>query len=166
MKLYHGSNIEVSNPDLNKGRKRVDFGPGFYLTTLPEQAEKWARQKSGENKSKSIVSVYEFHDSDELFHKIFHGYTEEWLMFVVDNRRSDFPLVNYGYDVIFGNIADDKVIRVVNDFIERLKEGRVDDIQIVATLRDLSYQEENNQYCFATKKSLKYLQFKRSYEVK
>jgi hypothetical protein len=86
-------------------------------------------------------------------------------MFVVDNRRSDFPPVNYGYDVIVGNIADDKVVRVLNDFIEKLKEGRVDDLQIAATLRDLSYQEENNQYCFATEKSLSFLSFNHSYEV-
>jgi hypothetical protein len=165
MLLYHGSYLEVSYPDLISGRTKVDFGQGFYLTTLPEQAEKWAKLKSDENNTAPVVSVFEYEETDRLFHKQFIGYTEEWLMFVVENRRKNFPKVNHGYDVISGNIADDKVVRVVNDFIEKLEAGRVDDLQIAATLRELEYQDANNQYCFATEKSLKYLKFKESYIV-
>ncbi|MDR1016693.1 MAG: DUF3990 domain-containing protein [Coriobacteriales bacterium] len=165
MLLYHGSNVEVNAPRVDCGRAKVDFGPGFYLTTLADQAEKWARQRAGENQVRGIVSVFDFEDSDQLFHKSFDGYSEDWLMFVVENRRSDFPVVRYGYDVISGNIADDKVVRVINDFIERLQQGRVDEVQIAATLRDLTYQDANDQYCFATEKALRFLKFQRSYEV-
>ena len=40
MKLYHGSNTEINSIELSKCRPYKDFGRGFYLTTLPEQAQK------------------------------------------------------------------------------------------------------------------------------
>ena len=40
--LYHGSYIAVSSPFVGLGRKKVDFGQGFYLTKLREQAASWA----------------------------------------------------------------------------------------------------------------------------
>ena len=42
MKLYHGSNMEIKEIDLLKCRPYKDFGKGFYLTTIKEQAEKMA----------------------------------------------------------------------------------------------------------------------------
>lgn len=42
IKLYHGSYIAVSAPLVGLGRKKVDFGQGFYLTNLYEQAKAWA----------------------------------------------------------------------------------------------------------------------------
>lgn len=36
MKLYHGSNQEISTIDLSKCRPYKDFGKGFYLTTIKE----------------------------------------------------------------------------------------------------------------------------------
>ena len=38
MKLYHSSTIKVENPDLDHSRDYLDFGKGFYLTSLKEQA--------------------------------------------------------------------------------------------------------------------------------
>ena len=43
MRLFHGSDVLVRNPLAKVGRKKVDFGQGFYLTSLREQAESWAR---------------------------------------------------------------------------------------------------------------------------
>ena len=45
MKLYHGSTVEVRKPSLRYGRERTDFGKGFYTTTNPEQADRWAHIK-------------------------------------------------------------------------------------------------------------------------
>jgi len=42
--LYHGSYISVPSPLTGIGRKELDFGPGFYVTNLREQAERWARR--------------------------------------------------------------------------------------------------------------------------
>ena len=41
MKLYHGSNVEVKNPQVFEADRKLDFGTGFYVTTSFEQAEKW-----------------------------------------------------------------------------------------------------------------------------
>lgn len=38
MKLYHTSNIEVIKPRIECSRNYLDFGKGFYLTSLREQA--------------------------------------------------------------------------------------------------------------------------------
>lgn len=43
MQLFHGTDVVVRNPLSKVGRKKVDFGQGFYLTSLREQAESWAR---------------------------------------------------------------------------------------------------------------------------
>lgn len=61
LKVYHGSNIEVQTPLVNIGRKEFDFGPGFYVTTLREQAIKWARRVCViRNVTPPIVSEYTF----------------------------------------------------------------------------------------------------------
>ena len=57
MILYHGSYTEIANPDVVHSRKNVDFGPGFYTTTLREQAEKWCKRFADQGQD-AIVSVY------------------------------------------------------------------------------------------------------------
>ena len=42
--LYHGSSLSVPAPLTGVGRRELDFGPGFYVTNLREQAERWARR--------------------------------------------------------------------------------------------------------------------------
>lgn len=42
MIVYHGSSIEVAKPDIYHSRDNVDFGKGFYITSIKEQAAKWA----------------------------------------------------------------------------------------------------------------------------
>lgn len=89
MKLYHGSTVEVRKPSLRFGRKRTDFGKGFYTTTLPEQAEHWAGIKKDRAKAtKAVVSVYEIDDSLLTMPGIrireFYGVDKAWLEFVVN----------------------------------------------------------------------------------
>ena len=40
MRLYHGSNIAIDNINLAMCRPYKDFGQGFYLTDIEEQAKK------------------------------------------------------------------------------------------------------------------------------
>lgn len=57
--LYHGSSVVVEHPLVNIGRKDLDFGPGFYLTPLYEQASKWAiRIKTIRHTKETIVNSY------------------------------------------------------------------------------------------------------------
>lgn len=39
MKLYHGSNMRVEKPDLQRSKPFKDFGQGFYLSDNYKQAE-------------------------------------------------------------------------------------------------------------------------------
>lgn len=41
MLLYHGSNTDIKEINLSMCRPYKDFGQGFYLTELKDQAEKW-----------------------------------------------------------------------------------------------------------------------------
>lgn len=40
MLLYHGGNIDIKEIDLAMCRPYKDFGKGFYLTVMKDQAEK------------------------------------------------------------------------------------------------------------------------------
>lgn len=44
MKLYHSSNVVVEHPDILHSRKYLDFGRGFYLTSIYEQAVRYAQR--------------------------------------------------------------------------------------------------------------------------
>ena len=42
MKVYHGSFVAIDEVDLNCCEVGKDFGKGFYVTKLHEQAKIWA----------------------------------------------------------------------------------------------------------------------------
>ena len=44
MKLYHGSTLIVDKPLVSFGRDNLDFGKGFYTTSMQSQAEKWVQR--------------------------------------------------------------------------------------------------------------------------
>lgn len=46
MKLYHGSNMEIDQPDLSRSKPFKDFGQSFYLSPGHEQAFALATQKT------------------------------------------------------------------------------------------------------------------------
>ncbi len=59
MKLYHSSNTSVERPDTIHSRDYLDFGKGFYLTSLHEQAVKYAQRFIRRNQ-KAWINSYEF----------------------------------------------------------------------------------------------------------
>ena len=64
MILYHGSFLEIAKPDLVHSRPNVDFGRGFYVTSLYEQAAKWCGKFKHRGKD-GIISRYEYDESRE-----------------------------------------------------------------------------------------------------
>ena len=55
--LFHESYISVQAPLVKLGRKKVDFGQGFYLTNLRKQAESWAKtiaERKGRNTQPAV----------------------------------------------------------------------------------------------------------------
>jgi len=172
MLVYHGGTVKIEKPDIIIGRYNLDFGKGFYTTTLKEQSEKWAKRKvtakkliDNNSSLNPIVNIYEFNKGDDLKILSFDGYTEEWLNFVVENRSKEKQIQNTEYDVIYGNLADDDVAREVNNYIELLKKNRVNEDVKKALLYQLQFQKINNQYCFISEKAIEHLKYIESYIV-
>ena len=154
--LYHGSNAIVEQPLVDIGRKDLDFGPGFYLTPLFEQASKWAvRIKTIRRAGQAIVNIYEFTQPQNSKIKRFDAYNKEWLDFIVDSRTGKQPWKDY--DIIEGGVADDRVIDAVEAYIN----GYAD---VEHSLRQLVDHKPNYQICILSQEVVdKCLQFK-SYE--
>ena len=137
--LYHGSTVVVAHPLVNIGRKDLDFGPGFYLTPLFEQASQWAtRIKTIRRADRAIVNVYEYARPKGYHVKHFEAYDKEWLDFIVDSRAGKQPWK--GFDIIEGGVANDRVIDAVEAYIN----GYAD---VEHTLRQLIYHKPNYQIC-------------------
>lgn len=67
MRLFHGSSIVVSEPHIGFSRSDLDFGRGFYATSIRTQAERWAKRKAFlDNSSTAIVSEFELGDLASL----------------------------------------------------------------------------------------------------
>ena len=159
MRLYHGSNVEVRKPNLRYGRKKTDFGRGFYTTTQQEQAEHWTSIKIDRARTgRRVVSVYEIDDalltSPDLKIREFHGPDKEWLDFVVNSRKG----VEHNYDLVYGPVANDKVFTVVN-----LYESGV--LDAPAAIAQLKAYKTYNQLSFHSKRVLDALRFVGSYEM-
>ena len=87
MRVYHGSDILIEQIDLNKCKFGKDFGRGFYVTKLQDQAVTMAERVSRWSKKTPIVSEFEFDEfvlvDDDLKKLHFDDYNDEWLEFVV-----------------------------------------------------------------------------------
>ena len=154
MILYHGGTEAVMQPDCKKGRPDLDFGQGFYVTLLQDQAEGFARRKARDRKGKPVISIYEF-DYDaaikDCAYLNFEFYDEAWLDFVVDSRSGLKPWTNY--DVVEGGVANDRVI----DTVELYTIGILDK---ASALGRLSEHQPNHQICILSQAILdKYLKF-------
>ena len=148
MIVFHGSNKEIATPLVYVGRNNLDFGKGFYVTTLQQQAKRWAEtivrlRPNG----KAIVNKYDLdYDGVEMagFAILrFTEYNEEWLDFIVANRNGESRWQQY--DLIEGGIANDRVF----DTIENYMSGGIDKQTALGRLR---YEHPNNQICILNQK--------------
>ncbi|MBR6178986.1 MAG: DUF3990 domain-containing protein [Bacteroidales bacterium] len=147
MKLYHGSYISVPKPLTNVGRRELDFGPGFYVTRLREQAERWARRVCIiRAEEKPLLSVYEFDESHlpaDVNRLVLEHYDREWLDFITASRRGEQPWL--GYDIIEGGVANDQVIDTVEDYYS----GRITVEQAIGLLL---FAKPTHQMCISRQK--------------
>ena len=159
MTVYHGSIGEIKKPDVSFSKNYLDFGKGFYVTTLRNQAEKWALRKA-DRTEKGIATVNIFELTDDLSgYKIldFKSENEEWLDFVCSCRKGSEIYKNY--DVIIGAVADDDVFKTVNMYFRGLWDKK-------KTLEEIRYYKTSNQICITNQEILnKILTFKSSYIV-
>lgn len=63
MKLYHGTNIDFKEIDLAKSNPFKDFGQGFYLTDIRQQAVDLAKKRVVRDGGIFVVQEYEFNEN-------------------------------------------------------------------------------------------------------
>lgn len=159
MIVYHGSTEIVKKPDVKHSYRALDFGLGFYVTTVKEQAERWARRKSDIlGKNKAIVNIYQMGDDVNGLHvKTFDEDLEEWIDFVCHCREGGKEYQEY--DLISGKVANDKVFRVVDMYHTGIWDKR-------RVLKEIKVYPFYDQLAFITQKAIdKLLVFKSFKEV-
>jgi len=153
MKVYHGSYTEIGVIDLAFCETGKDFGQGFYVTKLRSQAEFWAERKSRKQRNVGFVTEFEFNENICNMMKLsvlrFDDYNDEWLEFVVLNRKNETEQQAHDYDIVEGPVADDKIATEIDKYIEGL-------ISKEQFLSNLTYNP-SHQICFCTMQSLQAL---------
>lgn len=144
MEVYHASTVVVEHPDTTHSRAFLDFGPGFYVTTMQVQAQKYGERFIRRGKD-AILNTYELSEDLAKWQVIeFKRYDEAWLDFVTECRKGR---VVGDYDIVIGGIANDKVFRTVDLYF-------AGDIAKEECLRRLIYEEPNNQICIRSQQVL------------
>lgn len=144
MLLYHSSDVSVENPDTIHSRNYLDVGKGFYLTSIHNQAIRYA-QRFIRRQKEAWLNAYEF-DCNPLEWKVrvFDSYDKDWLIFVANCRAGKDDT---DFDLVIGGIANDRVIQT----IDRYFEGELSENE---TLGLLKYEKPNIQYCIRSQKMI------------
>ena len=159
IEVYHAGTEEIKNPDTLHSRPQLDFGPGFYLTDIYEQAVNWSIRRSNKFKKDPVVNKYLLKKTDLMTtlgirFRIFQEYDDEWLDFVVSNRLGESIWKNYDY--IEGGVADDRVVDTIDLYITGF-------ISRGDAIERLKYIKPNNQICISNQYIIdKFLSFRDS----
>lgn len=159
IEVYHAGVDHVQNPDTKHGRAQLDFGPGFYLTDIYEQAVNWSIRRSNKYNKEPVVNKYLLRQGDLLADAgthalIFPEYNDAWLDFIVGNRLGQDLWKEYDY--IEGGVADDRVV----DTIDLYMTGFISRSEAIERLK---YLKPNNQICISNQQLIdNYLLFKDS----
>jgi hypothetical protein len=152
MILYHGSNILVQQPKLINQPRTLDFGAGFYTTTNKKQACDFSRKVMLRTKTNTqFVGIYTIDDitvREKLNVLEFTSANEEWLDFVVQNRRNTYKGIEY--DLVVGPVANDDIFTTLVLY----EDGTLTKEQ---TLTALKIKSLYNQYVFKSEKALSFL---------
>jgi len=149
IRLFHGSCVEVRSPRVDAGRKKVDFGQGFYMTRVRKQAELWAKAVASRRPdATATLNIYRFDDAKAMQiaagrYMKFEKYDLDWLEYVIDSRKGGKRQLKY--DVVEGGVANDNVIDTVEDY-----ENGV--ITAEQALGQLAYKKVNHQICIHSQK--------------
>lgn len=158
--VYHGGTERIEMPVCKFGRRNLDFGLGFYVTNLREQAVSWAYNMAKSRNMPALLNRYRL-DRDAILReakcRVFEAYDEEWLEFIVANRSG--MNVADEYDYVEGGVANDRVVDTVNLYIAGL-------IELGSALKELSKHQPNNQMCILNQEILnKYLIYEGTEEL-
>jgi len=157
MKVFHSSTLKVELPDMRFSRDFLDFGRGFYLTTMRQQAVNYAERFRLRGKT-AVLNEYlldeEIHKECKI--KSFLRYDEEWLDFVMACRKGEDTS---DWDIVIGGIANDRVFRTIDLYF-------AGDMSKADALKKLAKEEPNNQICIRKQELIdRYLHFLSSEEL-
>lgn len=159
MIVYHGSYCLVENPHISFSREDLDFGRGFYVTEIEEQAINWTSRYKRRGK-KGYLNIYNLQmDKVKEAYKVkeFFEYDIEWLDFILECRTGSGIYLEY--DMIIGGIADDRVYNTIELYQDNL-------IGKDEALRKLQYYKPNQQICIINQEIINnYLKYEGSREV-
>lgn len=155
LELYHGSNQTIEQIDLALCKPYKDFGRGFYLTDILQQALDMAYRRtrvvgSGIPTVTKYVFDEKFLRNGSLKVLSFDQPSKEWAKFILANRDRKSKFV-HDYDIVIGPIADDGVAFQLQKF----KDGGITLNELV---KELTYKHLNHQYFFGTEKAISLLQ--------
>jgi hypothetical protein len=153
IKIYHGSDILIKNPEIIQPVRALDFGQGFYTTTNIEQAESFAKKVQDRNGStETHISIYTLNTDmlKEQTYLFFDRPDKKWLDFVSANRNGTYN--GNIFDVIYGPVANDTVFKTFIAY----QNGRLNEKE---TLKRLKVRRLYNQLIFTNDEALKCLQF-------
>ena len=144
MKLYHSSTQAFEHPDTRHSRDYLDFGKGFYLTSIYDQAVRYGQRFIRRNRP-AWLNTYEFSDNEENWKVLrFDSYDKAWLDFVSKCRAGED---DSDYDMVVGGIANDRVILT----LDRYFAGELSQEEALGLLK---YEKPNIQYCIRSEQML------------
>lgn len=144
MKLYHSSDVSVIKPDTVHSRDFLDFGKGFYLTSINNQAVRYAQRFIRRGKD-AWLNTYEFEfEASEWRVLNFDSYDKEWLNFVANCRAG---IDSTDFDLVIGGVANDRVIQT----LDRYFDGELSENDALGLLK---YEKPNIQYCIRSQRML------------
>lgn len=139
--VYHGSIIQVNTPIAKAGRENLDFGQGFYVTDIKEQAERWAFRIGRQLQETPVLNIYEL-DKERIMKEYRYlelkKYDQQWLDFIVKSRKGEKPWI--AYDIVEGGVANDRVIDTVEAYMNGM-------MTVEMALGQLAQHQPNNQFC-------------------
>ncbi|MCL2256916.1 MAG: DUF3990 domain-containing protein [Candidatus Bathyarchaeota archaeon] len=146
---------------MSKARPFKDFGQGFYLTEVREQAERMTVRVTDRFSGNPTVSVFEL--SDEIFNDDalnilkFESPSKDWALFVINNREKKFSDIknrlyngDNKYDLVVGAVANDDLVGTFDLFRDGFM--NIDDV-----VKQITYKNLTNQYSFHSEKAIAYL---------
>lgn len=167
MKLYHGTLSAFNELKLINSKGSKDFGYGFYTTDSEDHAKSIASRMYTKKKKMWISShmfIYSYDISikelkEQLIVQEFRKGTAEWLDLVVAFRAGMKPVNS---DVIIGPTADKMLRLILNSscypyFDEKSNKLNLTRVQKERIARSLDTDSFGSQYCFKTRRSLRWL---------
>ena len=160
IRVYHGSTSIVKQPLCRIGRPNLDFGQGFYVTSIRQQAIDWAMNMGRKKGLKPLLNIYQL-DREAILSearcKLLTAYDREWLLFIVDARKgADIASI---YDYVECGVANDRVVDTVNLYMTGL-------MDLDTALQRLSQHQPNNQICLLSQRIIdKYLVYEGTAEI-